>query len=154
MLLIACAGALCVWMVPLGRSLPAEVKPQHWRTAWIGIDAMEACCLAATGILTLKRNPQVGGMGGATAALLTLDAWFDITTAPKRSDLHMALLLGLGVELPLAAVCVLIAWHGPRRFTTSDAEAAGSGAAAVPRKLVGPRPWEVAGNQAPRIGHT
>ncbi len=154
MLLIACAGALCVWMVPLSRLLPGEVKPRHWRTAWIGLDAMEAWCLAATGILTLKRNPQVSAVGGATAAVLTLDAWFDITTAPRRSDLHMALLLGLGVELPLAAVCGLIAWHGPRRFTTSDVEAAGSDAAEEPRELVGPWPWEVAGNLVPRIGHT
>jgi hypothetical protein len=129
MLLLACAGALCMWMVPLGKALPAEVTARHWSTAWIGLDAMEACGLAATGILTLKRDTHVGAMGGATAALLTLDAWFDITTAPMGPDYLLALLLGLGVELPLAAVCGLLAWNGPRRFTVPDPSTSGSGTA-------------------------
>ena len=127
MLLIACACALCVWMVPLGRALPAEVNARHWPTAWIGLDVMEACCLAATGILTLKRNTHVGAVAGATTALLAVDAWFDITTAQMGSDYLMAMVLGLGVELPLAVVCGLIAWHGPRRFATVASGTSGSG---------------------------
>jgi hypothetical protein len=129
MLLIACAGALCVWMVPLGKALPAEVTARHWSTAWIGLDAMEACGLAATGILTLKRDSHVGAVGGATAAILTLDAWFDITTSSRGQDYLRALLLGLGVELPLAAICGLLAWNGPSRVTTPDPRTTGSGTA-------------------------
>lgn len=120
MLCIACAGALCVWMVPLGKALPAEVTARHWPAVWIGLDVMEASCLTATGILILKRDGHVGAVGGATAALLTLDAWLDITTASPGSDSLLALLLGLGVELPLAAICGLIAWRAPRRFTATN----------------------------------
>jgi hypothetical protein len=117
LLFIACAVALCLWMVLLGMTLPAEVNVRHWPAAWIGLDAMEACCLAATGILILKRDIRVCAAAGAAAALLTMDAWFDITTAQRGSAYLIAMILGFGIELPLAAVCALIAWNAPHRFT-------------------------------------
>jgi hypothetical protein len=120
-LLIACAAALCVWMMLLGMTLPSEVTARHWATAWVGLDAMEACCLAATGVLTLRGDSRVGAVAGAAAALLTADAWFDVTTAQKGSDYLFAVILGVGIELPLAAVCALIAWNAPRRFMPNDA---------------------------------
>jgi hypothetical protein len=120
-LLIACAVAMCAWMILLGMTLPSEVTARHWATAWVGLDAMEACCLAATGVLTLRGDSRVGAVAGAAAALLTADAWFDVTTAQKGSDYLFAIILGLGIELPLAAVCALIAWNAPRRFMPNDA---------------------------------
>jgi hypothetical protein len=119
-LLVACAAALCVWMVLLGMTLPAEVNARHWATAWVGLDAMEACCLAATGFLILRGDSRVGAVAGAAAALLTADAWFDVTTAQKGADYLIAVVLGVGIELPLAAVCARIAWNVPRRFTAPD----------------------------------
>ncbi len=119
-LLIACAAALCGWMVLLGITLPPEVNARHWATAWVGLDAMEASCLAATGVLILRRDSRVGAVAGAAAALLTADAWFDVTTAQMGSDALIAIILGLGIELPLAIVCAMIAWKAPRRFTPTD----------------------------------
>ena len=121
MLLIACALVLCLWMVLLGMTLPAEVNVRHWPAAWIGLDAMEAGCLAATGILIMKRDIRVCAVAGAAAALLTMDAWFDITTAQRGSAYLIAMIFGFGIELPLAAVCALIAWNAPRRFTATYA---------------------------------
>jgi hypothetical protein len=119
-LLIGCVVALCVWMVLFGMTLPSEVTARHWATAWVGLDAMEACCLAATGILTLRGDSRVGRVAGAATALLMADAWFDVTTAQKGSDYLFAIILGVGIELPLAAVCALVAWNAPRRFTPKD----------------------------------
>lgn len=122
MLLTGCAGALCVWMVLLGITLPAEVNARHWATAWVGLDAMEACCLAATGVLTLRGDSRVGAVAGAAAALLTADAWFDVTTAQMGSDYLIAIILGLGIELPLALICALIAWNAPHRIRPKDSK--------------------------------
>jgi hypothetical protein len=108
--------------VLLGMTLPAEVDARHWATAWIGLDAMEAGCLAATGALTLRRDPRVGAVAGAAAALLTVDAWFDMTTAQRGLPYLTAIILGFGIELPLAVVCALIAWNSPRRFMSGNTE--------------------------------
>lgn len=116
MLLIGCAASLCVWMVVLGLTLPRQFDARHWRAAWIGLDGMEACCLAATGFLTLKRDSRVGAVAGAAAALLTVDAWFDMTTAEVGANYLIALFFGVAFELPLATICALIAWQAPRRF--------------------------------------
>jgi hypothetical protein len=115
-LLISCAAVLCVWMVVLGLTLPHQVDARHWRAAWIGLDLMEACCLAGTGFLLLKRDLRVGAVAGAAAALLAVDAWFDVTTAQAGADYLLAMAFGTAIELPVATVCAVIAWTAPRRF--------------------------------------
>src|SRR5579875_528508 len=104
-LLLLCAAALCVWIVPLSLLLPAHVDARHWPWAWVGLDTMEAVSLAATGVLTLRRDPRVGAVAGAATALLLADAWFDITTAQMGSAVVLALILAGVAELPLATLC-------------------------------------------------
>lgn len=116
MLLISCAAVLCVWVVVLGMTLPRQVDARNWPTAWVGLDLMEACCLAATGFLLLKRDIRVCAVAGAAAALFAVDAWFDVTTAPAKTDYLLAMVFGIGIELPIATVCALTAWTAPRRF--------------------------------------
>jgi hypothetical protein len=116
MVLLFCAVALGLWMVPLGMTLPAQVDARHWPWTWLGLDTLEACSLAATGILTLRRDLRVGAVAGAAAAFLIADAWFDVTTAQKGFEYSLALVLAGGIELPLALLCFVLAWTAPRRF--------------------------------------
>lgn len=113
-LLLVVAVAVSLWMVFLGMTLPAQNDARHWNAAWLGLDAMEVCGLAASGVLLLKQDMRVGAVAGATAALLVADAWFDITTAQTGWDYLLALTLAGVGELPLAAICALIAWKAPR----------------------------------------
>jgi hypothetical protein len=102
-------------MVVLGLTLPDQVAVRHWSIAWLGLDAMEACGLAATGIFRSRHDGRVSAVAGATAALLVMDAWFDMITAQPGASVLMALLMAGVVELPLAALCARIAWTAARR---------------------------------------
>lgn len=48
-------------------------------------------------------------MAAATAALLAMDAWFDVTTSLGTGQQGIALLLAAGAELPLALACAAVA---------------------------------------------
>jgi hypothetical protein len=49
----------------------------------------------------------------ATAAFLVADAWFDIVTSQPGWDVVQAAILAFLVELPLAALCGVIAFTAP-----------------------------------------
>ncbi|OKI52156.1 hypothetical protein AMK15_30275 [Streptomyces sp. MJM1172] len=93
----------------LARTLPQTAEVSHWSTAWIGLDAMLAAGLTGTGVLLRRRDPRVAPVAAATAALLLVDAWFDVTTSAGTGGQGMALLLAAGAELPLAALCAAVA---------------------------------------------
>ena len=59
----------------------------------------------------------------ATATLLVVDAWFDILTSHRGEELAVAITMALVVELPLAALCLVIAWRRTRRGRMLLAEA-------------------------------
>lgn len=101
--------ALLPWMVVLAKTMPATAEVSNWSAAWIGLDAMLALGLAGTGALLRKGDPRVSPVAAATAALLLMDAWFDVTTSAGTSGQGMALVLALGAELPMAGVCVVVA---------------------------------------------
>ena len=96
--LVAAGAALIPWLVVL-----ASVQ-QRWTVTWVGLDAMEALGLVATGLLTLRAHPMRAVVASVTAALLALDAWFDLTTSPAGALLPAVLMATLA-ELPLAALC-------------------------------------------------
>lgn len=106
--LIACGVALVPWLVALAVNLPSTAATPHWTVAWVGLDSMEAAALIATGVLTLRRSPRRAALAGATAMLLVVDAWFDMTTA-SGGDFTAALIMALTAELPLAAACATLA---------------------------------------------
>jgi hypothetical protein len=111
------AGAgLLPWMVYLAASLPASPRASHWPAAWVGLDAMEAAGLLATGLLLLRRDVRSCLTALATAGLLAADAWFDVTTAPPGSGQLAALVMALCAELPGAACCAAIGVAGLRRL--------------------------------------
>lgn len=105
------AVLLVPWTIYLGLVLPDRTTSAHWDVAWVGFDAMVLAALGLTGWFAYRRSTWVEVSASVAAALLFVDAWFDITTAHGRWDLAQALILGLGVELPLAGLSLWIARH-------------------------------------------
>jgi phosphoribosylamine---glycine ligase len=113
---LATAGlGLLPWMIYLSASLPASSTAYHWPAAWVGLDAMEAAGLIGTGVLVFRRDARYCLASTATAALLIVDAWFDVTTAPPGSGALASLLMAAFAEVPAAALCAGLALSGLRR---------------------------------------
>ena len=113
------AVLLVPWTVYLGLALPDRTTSAHWDVAWVGFDVIEFAALALTGWLAYRRSTWVEVTATAAAALLFVDAWFDITTASGGWNLAQALISGLAIELPLAAVSL---WIARRAETVRRAE--------------------------------
>lgn len=110
-LFLVLAVLLIPWIVYLGLELPERATSSHWDVAWVGFDAMEFVALALTGWLAHRRSTWVEMAATAAAVMLVVDAWFDVTTATGGWNLVQAIALGVGIELPLAAVSLWIARH-------------------------------------------
>lgn len=110
-LFLVLAVLLIPWIVYLGLALPERATSAHWDVAWVGFDAMEFVALALTGLLAWRRSTWVEMAATAAAVMLVVDAWFDVVTANRGWDLAQAIVLGVGMELPLAVVSLWIARH-------------------------------------------
>ena len=108
-LLAALGVGLVPWSLWLGLSLPSRKVADHWDLAWAGFDMFLAASLLATAVTLMRRSALLEAFAAATAALLVADAWFDIATASSSKERWFAVSLGLVGELPLAAVCVVLA---------------------------------------------
>ncbi|MFF1556453.1 hypothetical protein [Streptomyces sp. NPDC058279] len=104
--------ALLPWMIVPAKTLPGSAGVSHWATAWIGLDAMLSAGLMGAGLLLRRRDPRAAPVAAATAALLAVDAWFDVTTSLGTGGQGLALLLAAGAELPLAVACAVVAARG------------------------------------------
>jgi hypothetical protein len=114
--LIAAGLAMIPWLFALAVQLPSSTRAQHWSTAWVGLDAMEALGLLTTGVLVRLRDERRSLAAAATATLLLVDAWFDVTTSAPGTDHLMALLLAVFLEVPIASACAVLAVRTfPRR---------------------------------------
>ncbi|MFJ1651139.1 hypothetical protein ACIOC2_06865 [Streptomyces sp. NPDC088337] len=74
----------------------------------MGLDALESLGLVVTGLLLARRDARRCVTAAGTATLLVADAWFDTTTA-SAGEAAAALAMAFCAELPLAAVCALVA---------------------------------------------
>ncbi|MGR6971862.1 hypothetical protein ACU639_20145 [Streptomyces cynarae] len=115
--LVVCGVALLPWLVVLADGLPGTTTAAHWRSAWIGLDALEALGLIATGVLAVRGNHLHALTAAATATLLVVDAWFDTMTAAPGADRFSAVAMAFGAELPLAVLCAVLAVRGRARAT-------------------------------------
>lgn len=117
------------WLAYLAVSLPSTARAAHWSLAWTGLDALEIAGLVGTGLLLRGRDPRaraaVTATAAATAALIVVDAWFDLTTAWTAQDVHSAVLLAVCVEVPAAVLLATLAL----RTAWAPAGVAGRGAA-------------------------
>ena len=107
--LIAGGLAMIPWLFALAVRLPSSTRAQHWSTAWVGLDTMEALGLVTTGVLVRLRDERRCLAAAATATLLLVDAWFDVTTSASGADRLMALLLAVVLEVPIASLCAVLA---------------------------------------------
>ncbi len=110
------AVGLVVWVVYLALKLPGRRLAVHYDIAWVGFDSGLAVALLLTGALVINRSPHVVLPAAGTAALLLADAWFDVVTA-RGGALVVAIVSAAGVELPLAALSVIVALRAIRRLT-------------------------------------
>jgi hypothetical protein len=108
---IVLAVVLAVWTVFLGFSLPNQGMLAHEDVVWVGFDVGLLAGLVAIGWLALRRNKFLPLASAATAALLVMDAWFDVVGSAGADQQAQALLMAALVELPLSAICWWIAWH-------------------------------------------
>ncbi len=119
----------------LGKALPSRHEAAHWNLAWVGFDAMLVVVLALLASALLRRSPWLPHLAVATAALLACDTWFDITTATPGRELVVASLEAALVELPLGALCLLIAMRTERvRHIQAVRTPSGPTLSAGPRK--------------------
>jgi len=118
--LIVIAIALVPWTLWLTWSLPAQHVARHWRTAWVGYDVALALLLLATGVAGIRRSPQIVVAAAAAATLLLADAWFDVVTAARGGELVESVLEAVFAEIPLALVCLWIAYDAERFFLRTD----------------------------------
>jgi hypothetical protein len=103
---------LVPWTVYLVVTLPGRhLQTGYYDIAWGGFDVALAGVLAATGYGLLRRTLWVQSTATAAGTLLVCDAWFDTLSANNNGDRLVAVLLALAVELPTAALCLLIARH-------------------------------------------
>jgi phosphoribosylamine--glycine ligase len=116
---------LLPWMVYLAVSLPASPRAWHWPAAWVGLDALEAAGLAATGFLLRRGDVRYCLTSIATSALLVTDAWFDVITAPPGAGVRESAAMALFAELPAAAVCAVLACRGLRGLRPAGSDRLG-----------------------------
>jgi hypothetical protein len=113
--LFSLAGIVLVpWILVLVRSLPSTHAAAHWDIAWAGFDLALAFLLLGVAVAAWRRSPWLEGAATAAAALLAVDAWFDILTSSSHVELAIAIAEAVLVELPLAVLLVLLARDAER----------------------------------------
>jgi hypothetical protein len=103
-----CMG-LAAWIGVLAVTLPRYYHTGGWRGAWVGFDIGLLIAFAVTAWAAWKHRQLVIGCLIVLATLLCCDAWFDVTLDLRTSEFWVSLLLALCVELPIAALALIVA---------------------------------------------
>jgi hypothetical protein len=112
---IAAGLGMIPWIAVLAITLPASARVPHWSVAWAGLDAMEGAGLLATGLLLARRDARYGLTAAVTAALITADAWFDVTTSAPGAGQLTAIVMAAAVEGPVIVTCAALALRSGAR---------------------------------------
>jgi len=120
-ILALAAVVLIPWAIALGQMLPSRHVADHWDAAWTGFDVILAASLLATAWSFVRRRDLARGLAAFSGTLLLCDAWFDVLTSSSGTDLEIAILLALLGEIPLAAVCFLLAIGTTGSLTRANA---------------------------------
>jgi len=107
-LVLAFAALLLpAWALYLAVVLPREHEAPNWDVVWVGLD-LGLASLAAGSLFALHRRSRwTPVLGGALAAALVCDAWFDVMTS-TGDDRLFAIGLAIFVELPIAAIAAVV----------------------------------------------
>ena len=105
--LAAVAVLLPAWALYLAVVLPREHVAPNWDVVWVGLD-LGLASLAAGALYALHRRSRwTPVLGGALAAALVCDAWFDVMTS-TGDDRLFAIGLAVLVEIPIAVVAAIV----------------------------------------------
>jgi hypothetical protein len=119
------AVVLVPWILFLARSLPSIHAAAHWDIAWAGFDVALAFLLLGVAVAAWRRSPWLEGAATAAAALLAVDAWFDVLTSSTGVERLVAIAEAVLVELPLAVLLLLLA-RGAERVLAGVSRSSGS----------------------------
>lgn len=111
----AAAVVLLPWIIFLAETLPTRQFDRHYRAAWVGFDIILVLAITRTAYMAFRVDPRVQFPAMATAVLLFVDAWFDVTTSANRSQFFIAVVLALFVEIPAAIFSLYLARSINRR---------------------------------------
>jgi hypothetical protein len=111
----AAALVLLPWIIFLAETLPTRQFDRHYRAAWVGFDIILVLAITRTAYMAFRVDPRVQFPAMATAVLLFVDAWFDVTTSANRSQFFIAVVLALFVEIPAAIFSLFLARSINRR---------------------------------------
>jgi hypothetical protein len=114
------AVVLLPWIAYLAVTLPRRDLDRHYRLAWVGFDCLLVFAIVRTAYMAFRIDPRVQFPATATATLLFVDAWFDITTSGSRGAALEAIVLALLVEIPAA----IFSLHMARRVNRQVLELA------------------------------
>ncbi len=106
--LIICCVALAAWIGVLAATLPRYYQAGSWRGAWVGFDIALLIAFAATGWAAWRRRQLLVICLVVVATLLCCDAWFDVVLDARTKGFELSLLSALLIELPLAALAILL----------------------------------------------
>jgi hypothetical protein len=107
---IIMAVVLSPWMVYLASSLPTHYLSSHWDISWVGLDIGITLSIFITGILAKMRSKLLAISSTMTGTFLLIDAWFDVTTSTRGTELKEALILAILFEIPIALMSLYIAY--------------------------------------------
>src|SRR5690348_16076212 len=102
------------WVCYLAATLPRRQPTLHYDVAWVGFDVALVAMLLVTGWLAYRGSDLVELPAAITAALLFMDAWFDVLTSATRGQLLVAVVLACGAEIPGGLACLILAGHAER----------------------------------------
>ena len=100
-------------------TLPSTHQSEHWDVAWGGFDVMLALMLVAVAFTAWRGSAWLEAAAAAAATLLVVDAWFDVLTASNGTELVIAIVEAVFVELPLALLCIWLT-RGAERFWSAS----------------------------------
>jgi ABC transporter len=101
--------AMIPWLAVLANFLPKTTTVPHWNVVWVGLDALEAIGLLATGQLIARGDRRYAITATLTGTALLIDVWFDIVTSASRSELLTAIAMAAVLEAPLSGLCFFLA---------------------------------------------
>ena len=104
-----------LWTIFLGWHLPLRYEAHHWDLAWVGLDVGEIIMILATAWAAWRRRAVFIVFSSVLAALLLLDAWFDVTTA-NPNNLDESVFLAVVFEVPIALFLLYFARRAGRIF--------------------------------------
>ncbi|MEV6875297.1 hypothetical protein [Amycolatopsis sp. NPDC051128] len=112
----AVAAGMVPWVFVLGRSLPETTQVRHWPAVWIGLDLTVALGCATTARLFHRGDDRARLSASAVAALMVMDAWFDVLTAQAGTEFTQAIVCAVP-ELALAGLCTWLALRNAERVS-------------------------------------